>query len=128
MYGWALALNSYTPNLVTDDYVADIVAYEPTDGSYSRQVASGEIVIVDVPLAVGFTGFVRFQSDEPVWTAITGGESIGWLILYEFVTNDADSPLVAAIQASWYTTGTNFSPSLGATGAFRISTACPAVE
>lgn len=128
VYGWALALNSYTPSLVTDVYLSDVAGYEPSDGSYTRQSASGELVIVDVPLAAGFTGFVRFQADEPVWTAITGGESIGWILLYEFVTTDFDSPLVAAIQASWYTTGSNFSPSLGTNGAFRISTACPAVE
>lgn len=128
MYGWALLSNAYTPDLVTETYLSDVTFYELTDGSYSRQTASGETVIVDVPLTAGFSGFVRFDADDPVWTAITGAESVGWLLLYEFVTNDGDSPLVAAIQASWYTSGTNFAPTLGTNGAFRISTACPAVE
>lgn len=127
-FGWALALTSYTPDLVTDVWLADIAAYEPTDGSYSRQVLTGDVVTIEVPVVSGFTGFVVFDADDPEWTAIAGGESIGWLVLYEDVTDDSDSPLIAAIQASWYTTGTDFAPALGAGGAFRISTACPAVE
>ncbi len=82
---------SYTPDIDTHIYVSSITN-ELSGGGYVRKDIVGRTVSVD-------TGNDRadFNADNITWTAISGGTAAG-LIIYKFVTADADSQLIAYID------------------------------
>ena len=41
---------------------------------------------------------IVYDAADPTWTAVAGGSTIGWCIVYKFVTNDADSVPIAVID------------------------------
>lgn len=111
-FRWLLLLSSAAdPDCSTDEFVADVAADEPTDGSYARVNIAGMSVtssLVDCTLTLDCT--------DPTFTAFAGGETVAWLVLYLFVTNDADSPLMAAFRIEWTATGANFTPQVNPSG------------
>lgn len=43
---------------------------------------------------------IVYDAADPTWTAVAGGSTIGWCIVYQFVTNDADSVPIAVLDLS----------------------------
>ena len=41
---------------------------------------------------------IVYDAADPTWTAVAGGSTIGWCIVYKFVTNDGDSVPIAVID------------------------------
>lgn len=72
-----------------DVYVSDVVANELSDASYGRVTLEDGNVVTD-----GGTG-ADIEFTEADFGALSGGETINAAILFKFVTNDADSPLMA---------------------------------
>jgi hypothetical protein len=82
-----LTTSSYTPS-TAHDFVNDITN-EVTGSGYARVSLTGEAK-TEVS-----TGLWMFDSDNPTWTASGGSIVARYWVLFSFVTNDADSPLLA---------------------------------
>ena len=98
-FRWMLLLSTFVPDPDVQVFVADVVADEATDASYARQTLSG------AAQAFGVVGDVDYDADDVVFGALVGGEAVAWCVLFEFVTNDADSILMAAYRIAKVTDG-----------------------
>jgi len=76
-------------------YVSQIVDFREFDGAnYVRKSLAGKSVTRDASNTRG-----EFHADDLTYTALGAGTTpIEALILYKFVTNDADSPLIGIID------------------------------
>lgn len=83
-----LTTSTYTPDANAHDFVADITN-ELSGSGYARQSLTGESKTE--PSA----GVWMFDSNNPTWTASGGSLVARYWVLFSFVTNDADSPLLA---------------------------------
>jgi hypothetical protein len=81
---WMLLKSPFAPDLVAQQFVADIAADELTNGSYARVTASAKTVD-------GATVFPSLGSDNPDFGTPTGSETAIALALYREVTDDNDS-------------------------------------
>ena len=88
-----------TADKVLDEFVADIVANELSDGSYSRKTLAS-ITLQQNQDSHGF----KLDAADPVFTALAGGETVNAAYVFRQVTNDADSYLVARLDGSNITT------------------------
>lgn len=117
-----LLTSSWAPDPTFEVWVDDIVAYEFTDGSYSRATCANTARTIDVA-----GQRIDYTCDDVAFGVISGGEIAAWMVIYEEVTNDADSPIVAAFvvdyEADGITAATFVAPG---DVAFRINTSCPA--
>jgi hypothetical protein len=43
---------------------------------------------------------INFKAAALTWTAVAGGSTIGWIVVYKFVTNDAGSTPIAVIDVT----------------------------
>ena len=113
-----LVVDAYT-FLRTEADVADVVASEVTASGYSRKALAGLSETWDQT-----TREFRFDATNPVWVAIDNNtaETSKAGIIFKFVTNDADSLLIAYVEDSSAITFNNslVTLALGATGAFKI--------
>lgn len=82
-----LATSSYTPN-VDHDFVSDVVANEATGTGYARQTLTGNAVSID-----DTNDRVDHNANNVTITTLTS--TFRYAVVYRFVTNDADSILVA---------------------------------
>lgn len=41
---------------------------------------------------------IVFDAADPTWTAVAGGSTVGWCVVYKFVTNDAGSTPIFVID------------------------------
>lgn len=95
--------SGYTPNL-DHDFVSDVVAGEIDDGSYSRKTLTGKTQTID-----DTNNLVKYDADDVTWAALAGGETVFYVVIYKFVTNDADSILMALVDIpNTVTDGTDF--------------------
>jgi hypothetical protein len=54
---------------------------------------------------------------DPVWSAVAGGSTIGWIVVYKFVSNDAGStPIFVADVTDTPTNGSDVTWTIAATG------------
>ncbi len=87
----AMLLTSSHTQDQTDEFVADVVANEVSDASYSRQAVTGRTVVVngsnEVDCGASDTPWAGLDVVVPAFVAV-----------YKFVTNDADSTLVAIME------------------------------
>ncbi len=81
-----LTTTSYAPN-ADHDFVAD-VTNEVTGGGYVRKDVTGRAVVID-----DANDRVDHDAGNVTWTALTA--AFRYAVVYRFVTNDADSPLIA---------------------------------
>lgn len=111
-FRWLLLLaTAAEPDCGVDQFVADISADEPIDGSYARVNISGMATttsFADCTLTCDCT--------DPTFTAFAGGEQVGWLVLYRFDVNDAGSQLMVASRINWTADGSNFIPTINPDG------------
>jgi hypothetical protein len=85
--------DAWTPNY-DDDYVQSILtagADEMAGGGYARQNVTGRTVALD---DAGDRGL--WDGNSISFGTVTGTDPYDFLVLYNFVTNDADSWLIAA--------------------------------
>lgn len=127
-FEWALLKASYVPAPNSHVYMSSIVTgNELTDASYARQAVSNEAKTIVLPSSPNGTGgAIRLECDDPAFGVISGGEVAAWLVLYQLVTNDADSPVVAVMPCGYTADGvTPATFILPASGAASIGFACP---
>ena len=100
-YRWMLLTSPFEPDGATQEFVDDISANEFSDGSYSRVTATG---------TGGPTGTtsLTWTADDVAFGALVGAETANYLVLFLQVTNDADSPLLAAYRIDRTSDGTAF--------------------
>ena len=124
LFRWALATSFYVPNQNVDVYMSSVAPFELLDGSYARVTASGK---TRNPVIVSTPGYVVFDCDDPSFGIISGGELAQWLILFNQVTNDADSTIVAALPVYYLANGSDVATFIvnPVFGAVAVSTACP---
>ena len=121
-FRWILLDDTYVPDASTDEFVADLTG-ELTDPSYGRVTLSGSSIAV---AATVLGDVVIYTSAAPVFPALAGAVDAAWLVLAREVTNDADSPLLAAWAIAWTPTGSDFTPVVNATFGLHAHTAVTA--
>lgn len=81
------------------EFVGNIVTLDEYDGAaYARKTLAGEAVNEDAP-----NNRAEFDANDIQWAALGAGtrQALG-MILFRFVTNDADSPLIAWIDTGGF--------------------------
>lgn len=100
-----LVASSFTPNkddTVMTGYTA--IGTDQTLGSKTRTEDTANDRIV-------------YDAADPTWTAVAGGSTIGWCVVYKFVTNDADSiPLFVIDLTDTATNGSDITVAFSASG------------
>lgn len=90
-YKFALMKSSYTPNS-SHDFMDDVVAgsSEISVSGYSRVTASTKTRTPNTG-----QGRIYYNCDDPSFGSLAAGQTAGGVVLFQFVTNDADSiPIV----------------------------------
>jgi hypothetical protein len=63
----------------------------------------------------------KYTAANPTWTAVAGGSTVGWVVLYKFVTNDADSiPITNLDVPDTPTNGGDIAITFDTTGCFYL--------
>jgi hypothetical protein len=64
---------------------------------------------------------IVYDAADPTYTAVAGGSTVGWVVVYKFVSNDAGSTPIAAIDvADTATNGGDITITFAATGIFYL--------
>ena len=64
---------------------------------------------------------IVFDAADPTWSAVAAGSTVGTVVLYKFVTSDADSVPIALIDVTDLpTNGSDITLPLDASGAFYL--------
>lgn len=100
-WGALLAVDTWSPDPTTEEFVADMVGNELTVAGYARDAVAGLVLTVDLA-----TNTVVADCDDFAFGSGAAGEVAGWAVIYRDVTNDSDSELVCAIPISRVTDGT----------------------
>lgn len=81
------------------EFVASIGTLDEMDGAnYVRKALAGEAVSQDDPNNRG-----EFDASDVTWTALgAGARSVAGLVIFQFVTNDADSPVLAYVDTGGF--------------------------
>ena len=88
-YRVLLTTSTYTP-VASHQFVSSITN-ELAGGGYTRKDLTTRTVTAN---GANFD----LKADNTAYTALTNGQTAAWAIVYKFVTNDADSRLIAAID------------------------------
>lgn len=86
------------------EFVSSITTLDEMDGAnYVRKALAGEAVNQDNP-----NNRAEFDASDVTWTALGAGtRSMAGIVLFRFVTNDADSPLIAYIDTGGFPLAAN---------------------
>lgn len=95
-YKCALAGAAFVPT-GAEQYMDDL-SDELTDPSYTRGTVAGR--------AVSATG--ECTANNQVFAGLTSATAVAWAVVCKWVTNDADSPIVAICEAVSACNGTDF--------------------
>lgn len=64
---------------------------------------------------------IVYDAADSTWTAVAGGSTIGWVVIYKFVSNDAGSTPIAILDvADTATNGSDITVQYAATGLFYL--------
>lgn len=64
---------------------------------------------------------IVFDAADPTWSAVASGSTVGWIVVYKFVTNDAGSTPIAVIDVTDLpTNGSDIVWTVAATGIFYL--------
>jgi hypothetical protein len=105
--------SGYTPNK-DHDYVADLTpaSNEVTVAGYARVTAATKTRTID-----DTNDRITYDCDDPAFGSLTAGQTVSAMVLYRFVTNDADSILIAYYDlADTATNGSAFTVQLSTAG------------
>lgn len=73
------------------------------------------------PTTDGTNHRTGYDAADSVWTSVSLGSTVGWVVVYKFVTNDADSIPIAVIDVTdTPTNGANITITYDATGVFYL--------
>jgi hypothetical protein len=124
-FEWALLQDTWVQDETTQIFMADIAADEVTAPEYGRIPVSTPTVNIVLPIAVEAPGMVVYDCDDPAFGTLSGGETAGALVLYNLVTNDSDSPIVACYPIYYPCAGLlDADFALSANGAISSQTLC----
>lgn len=107
----------YVPNR-DHDFVAGLTpgANELTVATYARVTATTKTRTIDDAL-----DRITYDCDDPNFGDPVAGETITGMVLFRFVTNDADSILIGYFDVTDFPTdGTNYTQVLGALGVLYV--------
>ena len=113
-----------TPDDPDHDFMADIVADEFSDTNYTGAFGgSGRKDLVSEAATANLTDDrAEFDFDNIVWTSLGGTNSAVFAILHREITSDALTNLISAHDiADTVTNGTNFTLTVGSTGALHVT-------
>jgi hypothetical protein len=64
---------------------------------------------------------IVYDAADSTWTAVAGGSTVGWIVIFKFVTNDAGSTPIAVIDvADTATNGGDITATYASTGIFYL--------
>lgn len=64
---------------------------------------------------------IVYGAANPTWTAVAGGSTVGWVVLFKFVTNDAGSTPIAVLDVTdTATNGGDITVQFDSTGCFYL--------
>lgn len=64
---------------------------------------------------------IVYDAADPTWTAVAGGSTVGWVVIYKFVTNDAGSTPIAVLDITdTPTNGGDITITFASTGIFYL--------
>lgn len=95
---------AYTPS--KDHVFADDLTDELTCDGYTRKTLGTVVISQDDTLDLG-----KISAADVVWSALgpaTGGPTVGYAAFIKFVTEDADSPIIAIVDVGKDTNGGAF--------------------
>lgn len=127
-FRFMLMADTFIPDPSTMVFVddADPGTNEIVATGYARQDATGQSIQVTLPASPTSKGLVGYLADNPEFGILDGGAVAVYLVLYEFVTDDTDSILVAAYPGRYEANGADAATYvLSVEGAVVISTLCP---
>lgn len=106
------------PGYVVDpdhEFVSDLTD-EITVVGYGRQTLTSKTATPSLP-----DFWITYDADDPAFGVLTAGETVAAMVLYEFVTTDADSPLLQymPITPNVPTAGAPFPVGFDAAGVHR---------
>lgn len=110
-YRALLVAAPFVPDPLTQEFVADVAADELGGAGYSRQVLAGKTITPSVA-----DNIVTFDCNDPNFGSVVAGETATYMIVFRFVTNDADSELVCALNVDRTTDGSPVIITIPATG------------
>lgn len=84
--------NTYTPDK-DHDFVADVVAAELAGAGYARETLTTKARTVS-----DANDRIEYTADDPDFGAVAVGETAQYMVVYKFVTNDADSILLSCFD------------------------------
>lgn len=120
-----LLVSPFVPDPSTQIMVDDVSADEFVDASYARVALATLTRTVVMPASAEVAGFVQLDCDPFSFGALGGADIATWLMIYQFVTNDADSPLLCAFATYFQSNGAAlcaYTPP--SSGMVRIATLC----
>lgn len=115
-----LLKTGYTPNK-DHDYVDDLTpaSYEITVAGYSRPTLGSKTRTID-----DTNDRITYDAADPSFGTLTAGETVVAMVVYKFVTNDADSILLGYYDlADTATAGLAFTVELSASGLYYVDAA-----
>jgi hypothetical protein len=94
-----LCMTNTTADTLQDaEFVADVALDEYDGAAYARKTLAGEAVTQDDANNRG-----EFDANDIQWVALGAGtRQAQGMVLFRFVTNDADSPLIAWIDSGGF--------------------------
>lgn len=107
-FRWMLLTPSYVPDRGHSS-VDDLSASELTDGSYGRETLTGSLETID-------SSGTSYDADNPTWTALAGGEDVGYVAMFHFITNDTLSVPMYLAKVKHETDGSNYTPLVSSLG------------
>lgn len=90
-----LMKSSFTPDLDVNIFVADISADELSVSGYARQTLANKFSTKD-----NANNRTDYGADNPVFTSLAAGQTVGWAVIFKLVTNDADSPVICVLDGT----------------------------
>lgn len=64
---------------------------------------------------------IVYDGADPTWSAVAGGSTVGWVVIFKFVTNDAGSTPIAVLDITdTPTNGGDITITFAATGIFYL--------
>lgn len=100
------------------DFVSDLTpgSNEVAGSGYARVTAASKTRTID-----DSNDRITYDAADPAFGSIVAGETVSAMVLFRFVTNDADSILIAYYDLTdTATNGTAFTVTLGANGVLYV--------
>lgn len=120
-YEAALLKAPFVADPSTQTFIGDVTADEFVDASYTRATIMNPVATVSDTL-----GTANYTADPVLFGPVVGGEVAVAMVLYRFVTNDADSPILCSYPIDRTADGTAFTITPTSAGYLAVAVGvCP---